>query len=30
MITPLDSNFVPKTSRRITDGFYYVTSNGDT
>lgn len=30
MITPPGSDFVPKNSRRITDGFYYVTSNGGT
>lgn len=29
MITPSGSAFVPNRSRRITDGFYYVTSNGD-
>ena len=28
MITPPGSDFVPPNSRRITDGFYYVTSNG--
>ena len=29
MITPPGSAFVPRRSRRIADGFYYVTSNDD-